>query len=114
MKSPIQYIRQFLSVRLSLWIVLFATIIFLGALGYVFSMARKTAHQETIKHVTQILDNNVLRLTTIINKAETAAKMTQWLVMRHDEVSDSMFVYSASTLKSTFPPPNPSPTPTLS
>ena len=29
MKSPIQYIRQFLSVRLSLWIVLFATIIFL-------------------------------------------------------------------------------------
>ena len=100
MKSPIQYIRQFLSVRLSLWIVLFATIIFLGALGYVFSMARKTAHQETIKHVTQILDNNVLRLTTIINKAETAAKMTQWLVMRHDEVSDSMFVYSASALKS--------------
>ncbi|MBR3453970.1 MAG: SpoIIE family protein phosphatase [Bacteroidaceae bacterium] len=100
MKSPIQYIRQFLSVRLSLWIVLFATIIFLGALGYVFSMAKKTAHQETIKHVTQILDNNVLRLTTIINKAEMAAKMTQWLVMRHDEVSDSMFVYSASTLKS--------------
>ena len=100
MRSPIQYIRQFLSVRLSLWIVLFATIIFLGALGYVFSMARKTAHQETIKHVTQILDNNVLRLTTIIDKAETAAKMTQWLVMRHDEVPDSMFVYSASTLKS--------------
>ena len=30
MKNPVIYIRQLLSVRLSLWIVLFATLIFMG------------------------------------------------------------------------------------
>ena len=33
MKNPLKYIRQSLSTRLSLWIVLFATVIFLAALS---------------------------------------------------------------------------------
>ena len=99
MKKVIDYIKKYLSVRLSLWIVLFAALIFTGALVYVFSQSRKAVHNEAIKHATEILENSAMRLTTTLERVEEAAKMTQWLVMRHSEVPDSMFVYSSSTLR---------------
>ncbi len=100
MKKVIDYIKKYLSVRLSLWIVLFAALIFTGALVYVFSQSRKAVHNEAIKHATEILENSAMRLTTTLERVEEAAKMTQWLVMRHSEVPDSMFVYSSNTLRS--------------
>ena len=93
------YIRQKLSVRVSLWVVLFAALIFLTALGFMFVQSREAVRQEAISRATQILDKTSLRVTGILNRVEVATNMTKWLVMRHPEVADSMFVYSQGMLK---------------
>lgn len=97
-KGPINYIRQKLSVRVSVWVVLFAAIIFLTALAFLFVQAREAVRQEAINRATQILDNTALRVTGILNRAEVATNMTEWLVMRHPDKADSMFVYSECML----------------
>ena len=98
MKNILGYIRRKLSVRVSLWVVMFATIIFIAALGFLFYQSREAIRQEAINHATQILDNTSLRVTGILNRVEVAATMTEWLVNRHPEVADSMFIYSKSML----------------
>ena len=46
MKRIIAYIRRKLSVRVSLWIVFFAAIIFNVALGFLFYQAREAVRQD--------------------------------------------------------------------
>ena len=99
MNSIFEYIRKKLSVRVSLWVVLFAALIFLTALGFMFVQSRDAVRQEAINRATQILDKTSLRVTGILNRVEVATHMTKWLVMRHPEVADSMFVYSQGMLK---------------
>ena len=99
MKNPMTYIRQSLSARLSLWIVLFATIIFLAALGYMFYESRRAVYEEAMNRATQVLDNTVQRVTNILDRVEVAANNTEWLVTRHLDAPDSMFVYSHNILK---------------
>ncbi len=98
MKNIIEYIQRKLSVKLSLGVVVFAAVIFLAALGFLFMQSREAVRQEAINRATQILDNTSLHVTGILNRAEVSAKMTEWLVMRHPDVPDSMFVYSEGVL----------------
>ena len=99
MKNPLKYIRQSLSTRLSLWIVLFATIIFLAALSYLFYESRKAVKDEAMNRATQVLDNTVLRVTDILHSVEVATNNTDWLPTRHLDAPDSMFVYSRRILE---------------
>ena len=99
MKRMIAYIRRKLSVRVSLWVVLFAAIIFNVALGFLFYQARDTVRQEAVSRATQILDKTSLRVEGILNRVEVASDMTKWLVMRHPNKADSMFVYSRGLLQ---------------
>ena len=94
----IDYIRRKLSVRVSLWVVMFAAVIFIGALGFLFYQAREAVRQESINRAMQILDNTSMRVSAIVNRAEVATVMTEWLVMRHPDTPDSMFVYSKGIL----------------
>ena len=98
MKRIIAYIRRRLSVKLSLWVVLFAAVIFNAALGFFVWQAREAVHQEAISHATQILDKTSLRVEGILNRVEVATQMTAWLVQRHPDKADSMFVYSRGML----------------
>ena len=98
MKRIIAYIRRKLSVRVSLWIVFFAAIIFNVALGFLFYQAREAVRQEAINSATQILDKTSLRVEGILNRVEVASNMTRWLVQRHPDKADSMFVYSRGAL----------------
>ena len=93
MKSPITYIRQSLSTRLSLWIVLFAVLVFISSLGYMFHESRKAVHEEAMNRANQALDNTVQRVTNILDRVEVATNNTDWLPVRHLDVPDSMFVY---------------------
>jgi len=93
------YIRQKLSVRVSLWVVLFAAIIFIAAFGVMSYQAQSAIHHEVVSHATQILDNTSLRVDSILNRVEVASNMTKWLVQRHPEKADSVFVYSHSMLE---------------
>ena len=98
MKRIIAYIRRKLSVRVSLWVVFFAAIIFNVALGFLFYQAREAVRQEAINSATQILDKTSLRVEGILNRVEVASNMTRWLVQRHPNKADSMFVYSRGAL----------------
>ena len=92
------YIRSSLSRRLSLWIVMFATVIFVITIGYMFSESRKTVRKEAISHATEILNNTALRVSNILENVETATRNIDWLVGRHLDAPDSMFVYSRRIL----------------
>ena len=99
MNKVIAYIRRKLSVRVSLWVVFFAAIIFNVALGFLFYQAREAVQQEAVNRAMQILDKTSLRVDSILNRVEVASNMTKWLVERHPGKADSMFVYSHGMLQ---------------
>lgn len=49
------YVRRKLSIKVSLWVVFFAAIIFNVALGFLFYQAREAVREEAISKATQIL-----------------------------------------------------------
>ena len=98
MKKIVAYIRRKLSVRVSLWVVFFAAVIFNVALGFLFYQAREAVRQEAVSRAMQILDKTSLRVEGILNRVEVASNMTKWLVQRHPDKADSMFVYSRGML----------------
>lgn len=77
-KKAINYVRRKLSVKVSLWVVLFAAIIFYIALAFFFYQAREAVRLEAINRATQILDNTTLRVEAILNRVEAASTMTKW------------------------------------
>ena len=100
MRIPMSsYIRHSLSKRLSLLIVLIATIIFVAALGFMFVESRKAVRQEAISSATETLDNTVLRVNSLLDRVVIATDNFEWLPARHLNTPDSMFVYSERILK---------------
>jgi len=98
MKRILLYIHRRLSVKVSIWVVMFAALIFVAALGFFFYQAREAVRQEAVSRASQILDKTSLRVEGILNRVEVASNMTKWLVQRHIDVADSMFNYSRSML----------------
>ena len=98
MSKVFAYIRRKLSVRVSLWVVMIAAVIFIAALSFLFDQSREAVRQEAINRATQILDKTSLRVEGILNRVEVATNMTMWLVQRHPNKADSMFVYSRGVL----------------
>jgi sigma-B regulation protein RsbU (phosphoserine phosphatase) len=78
---------------------MFAAFIFIAALGFLFYQSREAVRQEAISHATQILDKTSLRVEGILNRVEVATQMTVWLIQRHPDKADSMFVYSRGMLQ---------------
>ncbi len=97
-RRKLSVIRRKLSVRVSLSVVMFAAVIFIAALSFLFYQSREAVRQEAVSHAMQILDKTSLRVEGILNRVEVASQMTEWLVMRHPEVADSMYVYSRGML----------------
>ena len=98
MKEIIDFIRKKLSLKVSLGVVFFAAIIFNIALGFFFYQSRDAVRQEAVNRAMQTLDKISLRVEGILNRVEVASNMTRWLVQRHPENPDSMFVYSRGML----------------
>ena len=100
MRIPMsRYIRHSLSRRLSLLIVLIATIIFVAALGFMFVESRKAVREEAISSATETLDNTVLRVNSLLDRVVIATDNFEWLPARHLNTPDSMFTYSARILR---------------
>ena len=99
MNSFFRYISRSISRKLSLWIVLFAAIIFNIALGFMFTQSLKAVREEAISRATKELDNTVLRVNNILEMVEIATDNTDWLVVRHLHAPDSMFSYSRAILQ---------------
>ena len=99
MNNPFTYFRKSLSKRLSVWIALFAAIIFVAAFSFMFAESRRTVREEAINRATQVLDNTVQRVNAILNSVVVATNNTVWLPLRHLDAPDSMFVYSRRILE---------------
>jgi sigma-B regulation protein RsbU (phosphoserine phosphatase) len=98
MKRLLKYLRESLTARLSLWLVFFASLVFLITMGFMFSQSRKTVRDEALRGAERELSNTVLRVQSILERVEIAANNTYWLVSRHLNTPDSMFVYSKNIL----------------
>ena len=70
------FFRNSLSARLGLWIVMFAALIFIAALGFLFAESRQAVRQEAISHATQTLESTVLRVTNILDEVVVATDNT--------------------------------------
>ena len=88
-----------LSTRLSIWIVLFAGLIFISALGFFFSESLKAVRIEAIQHASESLNTTVQRVNNILTEVKVATDNTDWLITRHLDAPDSMFVYSRRILE---------------
>ena len=88
-----------LSTRLSIWIVLFAGLIFISALGFFFSESMKAVRIEAIQHASESLNTTVQRVNNILTEVKVATDNTDWLITRHLDAPDSMFVYSRRILQ---------------
>ena len=99
MKNPIRYIRKSLSTRLSLLVVLFSAAILVAALGYLFGTSSQAIRQEAINRATQSLESTALRVQGILDRVVVATDNTDWLINRHLDGPDSMFVYSRRILE---------------
>ena len=99
MKRLIDIIRRSFSVRLSLWVVSFAALVFLAAMAYFFTVSRRYVREEAILRATQVVENSVLRLNNILEDVQLSADNLEWLVYRHLEEPEMMMEYSRITVQ---------------
>ena len=92
--KPFDYFRASFSRRLNILVATLASIVFAVALVFLFAQARYAVQREAKEHATQLLNNTVLRVNNILDQVEVATNNTGWLVGRHLNTPDSMYVYA--------------------
>jgi sigma-B regulation protein RsbU (phosphoserine phosphatase) len=98
MRKILDKIRRSFSMRLSLWVVIFAALVFLLAQGYSSLEARRSVKTEAILRATQVLENSTLRLGAILQDVEEEADDLEWLVFRHLDSRDTLMEYTRNTV----------------
>ena len=93
MRSIVKHIRQSLSWKLSLGILLMAIPIFLLALGLLFVQSRNKVKREATKHAASVVNTTMQHITRYMNFVETATDLTAWDVIANLQ-PDSLFMYS--------------------
>ena len=101
MRKLFESIRRSFSARLSLWVVLFAALVFLTALGYSAMVARRYVKREAVLRASQVLENSTLRLINILEDVQLSADYLEWLVYRHLDDPEVMMEYSRNTVQGT-------------
>jgi Serine phosphatase RsbU, regulator of sigma subunit len=99
MKRLIDTLLRSFSARLSLWVVSFAALVFLGAMAYFFTVSRRYVREEAILRATQVVENSVLRLNNILEDVQLSADNLEWLVYRHLDEPELMKEYSRITVQ---------------
>ena len=99
MKKLISYIQKSLSTRLSLLIVVFSAAVLVASLGFMFRVSSQAIRQEAFNRANQSLESTALRVQGILDRVKVATDNTDWLITRHLDGPDSMFVYSRRILE---------------
>ena len=94
MRNIIRHIRQSLSWKLSLGILLMAIPIFMLALGILFVQSRNKVKREATKHAESIVNTTMQRIHRYMNIAETATELTACDVIANLH-PDSLFTYTS-------------------
>lgn len=93
MKQLIRYIKQHLSLRLGLIIVLVITIGFGVLFGFLFSEGKNYIQRAAIDHAMSLLDNTAERINGILDETETLTNFLAQTTPRHLS-PDSLLVFS--------------------
>ena len=64
-----------------------------------FAQSLRTVRLEAYNRANKELENTVLRVNSLLSSVEMATDNTDWLVVRHLDAPDSMFVYSRQILE---------------
>ena len=99
MKNPLNSIRKSFSAMLTIWVVVFAAMIFLSSLAYISLSARRYVREESIKGANRVLDNTSLQIEAIIDDVQQAADELEWLVYRHLDSPESMLEYTRASVQ---------------
>lgn len=95
----IQYIRQSLTARLSLWVFVCMVALFMTALGILFYYSRIAVKDEAVEKATHTLEGTLLHVENTLHEVEVAAHNMKWQVEQHIETPDSMFTFSRTILE---------------
>ena len=93
MRSIIRHIRQSLSWKLSLGILLMAMPIFLLSIGILYKQSKERIKEEAMKHAASVLNTQMQRIHRAMNIVETATDVNDWEVTAHLD-PDSILAYS--------------------
>ena len=93
MRKIVQYIRQSLSMKLSLGILLMAMPIFLLSLSILYFQSRNTVKVEAMEHATSVLNTTMQRICRFMNTVETATDINDWEITENLQ-PDSLMVLS--------------------
>ena len=76
-------IRRSFALRLSLSIVVIATIVFIVAIGELFYRSRTATKEAAIAQATQVLNNVTQHMTALLSEVEVATLNTEWQVLEN-------------------------------
>ena len=93
MRRIIQYIKQSLSWKLSLGILLMAIPIFMLSIGLLFLQSKEQIKEEATKHASSVLNTTMQRIHRAMNIVETATDINDWEILAHLN-PDSILAYS--------------------
>ncbi len=93
MNSILRHIRQSLSTKLSISVMLTAVPVFVVSLGILYSFSSQFIKKEAAKRVAEVLNTSLQRTVKYLNTIETATISNAWLVTAN-MVPDSLLNYS--------------------
>jgi sigma-B regulation protein RsbU (phosphoserine phosphatase) len=98
MKRLLRYIRQHLSLRLGLLIVLIVTVVFALLFDFLFYRCRRYVQRTALERATQLLDNTAERINGIMDETELVTNFMAATTPRHLH-PDSLLVFSRRTVQ---------------
>ena len=93
MRNIIRHIRQSLSWKLSLGIMLMAVPIFVLSLGILFIQSRNNIKKEAMEHANSVLNTTMQRINRYMSAVETATDINDWEIIKNLQ-PDSLLAYS--------------------
>lgn len=98
MKQLLRYIRQHLSLRLGIIIVMVVTVAFSALFGFLFNRSKSYIQRAAIDHAMQLLDNTAERINGILDETETLTNFMAQTTPRHLS-PDSLLVFSRRAVR---------------
>ena len=100
MKHFVRVIKKSFSLRLSLYILLVTSTIFLLAFWIYFGQARRSVREEAVERAQVKLDNTILQIDKVLGEVEIAVKNMSWLVADKLDYPDYMYALTQQILRS--------------
>ena len=100
MKQWIRMIKESFSLRMSLYILLVASSVFLLAFWSYFKQARQSVSEEAVEQAQVKLGNTILQIDKVLGSVEIAVKNLSWLVDDKRDNPDYMYALTQQVLRS--------------